>query len=103
MLDATKKRPLRASLHACALPALSSHCAVACLPCRSFLPRLSALHAASRFSDAAASFERAAWLAQAHERDDVAAAEYEAGATAAKTAAMARGGARRDGGGRDGF
>ena len=78
-----------------------------------------------RYNDAVAAFERAAWLARAHDGDDVAqqarhprlptisacfrprradaarAQEYEAAAMATKTAALARGLRRNES--RDGF
>jgi len=59
------------------------------------------LQAVLRYADAVAAFERAAWLARAHDGDDVAQAEYEEAAMAAKTASMTRGARRgdsRDGG-----
>ncbi len=69
---------------------------------RSGGPARAALHAANRFTEAVTAFERAAWLARAHEADGAAADEYEEAALAAKAAQMARG-ARRDDGRRDGF
>lgn len=56
-----------------------------------------ALEAASKWSEAAAAFERAAWLASSVERDHAASAEYAAAAQTAKTHTRVGRSASRDG------
>ena len=61
------------------------------------LPASAALQAASKWSEAAASFERAAWLAASVERDHAAAAEYEAAGQQAKASTRVGRTGSRDG------